>query len=262
MYTYPMNSRHLLAQKMNLFYRDIEPLREQTHNKKQRMRLQTDLEFQQNEIKRLNKKYNVEMFSLRVRGGKAYAAEQKIRELKKLLFKSKKTHKVSNSSKHFNPKKLIRKATANINNVRSQKYGYPSEAAEENAVKSEKFREIYHVYRLFKVKEDAERYACTDAKKDKTLRRRLREPLKVGKQVLALAERLKKKDVSKVHTYKPTTEKISFFNRKQIFMVRKIVKTSRDNYLYWISKEGDNRIIDKRFLRQELFALNDQFEAV
>ena len=198
------------------------------------------------------------MFSLRVRGGKAYAAEQKIRELKKLLFKSKKTHKASNSSKHFNPKKLIRKATANMNNVRSQKYGYPSKAVEENAVKSEKFREIYNVYRLFKVREHAERYACTDAKKDKTLRRRLREPLKVGKQVLALAERLKKKkDAPKVHTYKPTTEKISFFNRKQIFMVRKIVKTSRDNYLYWISKEGDNRIIDKRFLRQELFALND-----
>ena len=76
------------------------------------MRLQTDLGFQQNEIKRLNKKYNVEMFSLRVRGGKAYAAEQKIRELKKLLFKSKKTHKASNRSKHFNPKKLISKATA------------------------------------------------------------------------------------------------------------------------------------------------------
>ena len=85
---------------------------------------------------------------------------------------------------------------------------------------------------------------------------------RIGKRVLALAERLKKKDIPQVHMYKPTTEKISFFNREQIFMVRKIVKTSRDNYLHWISKEGNNRIIDKRFLRQELFALNDQFEAV
>ena len=49
------------------------------------MRLQTDLEFQQNEIKRLNEKYNVEMFSSWVRRGKAYAAEQKIRELKKFI---------------------------------------------------------------------------------------------------------------------------------------------------------------------------------
>ena len=46
------------------------------------MRLQTGLEFQQNEIKKLNKKYDVEMFSTRVRGGKAFAAEQKIRQKK------------------------------------------------------------------------------------------------------------------------------------------------------------------------------------
>ena len=42
-------------------------------------------------------------------------------------------------------------------------------------------------------------------------------------------------------------------------MVRKVVKTSKYNYLYWISKEDNDKIIDKRFLRQELLALNDQF---
>ena len=71
-------------------------------------------------------------------------------------------------------------------------------------------------------------------KKDKLLRRRLKEPLKVEERVLALAERLN-------------------------FEIRKVVKTSKDNYLYWISKEGDDKIIDKHFLRQELFVLNDQF---
>ena len=63
------------------------------------MRLQTDQEFQQNEIKKLNLKYNVEMFSSRVRGGKAFAAEQKIREFKKLLFKSRSLHKIINKIK-------------------------------------------------------------------------------------------------------------------------------------------------------------------
>ena len=33
------------------------------------------------------------MFSSRLRGGKAFVAEQKIREFKKLLFKSKRVHK-------------------------------------------------------------------------------------------------------------------------------------------------------------------------
>ena len=75
--------------------------------------------------------------------------------------------------------------------------------------------------------------------------------------MLALAERLKKKDAPS-NLYKSTTENISFFNREQVFVVRKIVKIP-SNYHYWISKEGDDKVLDKRFLRQKLFALNDQF---
>ena len=72
------------------------------------MRLQTDLEFQQNERKNLNKKYNVEMFSTRVRGGKAFAAEQKIREFKKLLLKIKVLYK-KKIKKKFKPNEIIKK---------------------------------------------------------------------------------------------------------------------------------------------------------
>ena len=62
--------------KLELFYQEIEPKRDQ----KQEMRLQTDLEFLQTEIKKLNEKYNVNMFSTKLRGGKAFSAEQKIKE--------------------------------------------------------------------------------------------------------------------------------------------------------------------------------------
>ena len=79
------------------------------------------------------------MFSSCMRGVKDYAAEQKIRGLKKLLFKSKKAHKATSTNARFNPKKLIRKATANMNNIQSRKYGYPPKVIEENAVRSEKF---------------------------------------------------------------------------------------------------------------------------
>ena len=82
--------------------------------------------------------------------------------------------------------------------------------------------------------------------------------LKVGERVLTLAERLKKKDAPK-HLYKSTTRNVSSFNCEQIFVVRKVIKTSKVNYLYWISKEDNYKIIDKRFLRLELFVLNDQF---
>ena len=54
-----------------------------------RMRLQKDLEFQQNKIKELNKKFDVEMFHIKLLGGKAFAVEQKIREFKKNLLRSK-----------------------------------------------------------------------------------------------------------------------------------------------------------------------------
>ena len=73
-YVYPMNNRSLLAKKLRLFYEDIK--RKRTG----KMRLQTDLEFKQNEIKKLNDKFNVYMFYTKIRGGKAFAAEQKIRE--------------------------------------------------------------------------------------------------------------------------------------------------------------------------------------
>ena len=101
-----MKNRHLLAQKMDFFYCNIQPKRQQIA-KNEKMRLQVDFEFQRNEIKRLNKKYNVEMSRSRMRGGKAFATEQKIREFKKLLLNSKKAHKATSTSTRFDPKKLI-----------------------------------------------------------------------------------------------------------------------------------------------------------
>ena len=78
-----MKYRKLLAKKLKLFYDEIE----QKRNGK--MILQTDLEFKQNAIKKLKKEFSIEMFHTKVRGGKAFAAEQKIRDFKKLLLISK-----------------------------------------------------------------------------------------------------------------------------------------------------------------------------
>ena len=65
------------------------------------MRLQADLEFKQNQIKKLNDEFNVDMFHSRVRGGKAFAAEQKIREFKRILLRSKPLEK--NRGKRIKP---------------------------------------------------------------------------------------------------------------------------------------------------------------
>ena len=61
---------------MKLFYDEVKEKR-----KGKRMRLQIDTEFQQVKIKSLNDENNIEMFTSSLRGGKAFAAEHKIREL-------------------------------------------------------------------------------------------------------------------------------------------------------------------------------------
>ena len=67
---------------MKLIYDEVTDKR-----KNKIMRLQVDNEFQQVKIKDLNDQNNVEMFTTSARGGKAFAAEQKIRELKTIISK-------------------------------------------------------------------------------------------------------------------------------------------------------------------------------
>ena len=118
------------------------------------------------------------------------------------------------------------------------------------------FKEVYDFYRLAKVTKAADRYARYNEKLDKKHKRKLREPLKIDEKVLVLAERIKKKDAPGV-LFKSTTENIPFFNKKEIFRIKKR-NLVNNVYNYWIKKEN-NQNIDKRFLREELFALEKNF---
>ena len=87
-------------------------------------------------------------------------------------------------------------------------------------------------------------------------KRTLWSPLNLDKKVLVLTERVKKKDAPG-NLYKVSTENMPFFNRNRIFTRYKRVKLNNGTYLYWV--EDDGKIINGIFLRQELFALNNQF---
>ena len=250
-YIYTMRKKSNLVNKLETFYKEIEPKR----NKNEKMRLQTDQEFQQNEIKKINLKYNVEMFSSRIRGGKAFAAEQKIRELKKILFKTKNVYRMS--KKKINSKKIIEKAIENMNKTNPEKYGLPPEVIEKRTLSNNVFKEIYDFYRMVKVSKGVNRYERYNAKIDEKQKRKLRESLEINEKVLILAERIKKKDAPGF-LFKSTTQNIPFFNKKEIFTIRKYNLV--DNiYNYWIKKEN-NQNIDKRFIREELFALENNFK--
>ena len=249
-YTYPMKKRNFLSRKLELFYNEV-----QNKRKNKRTRLQTDLEFNQNEIKMLNKKHNIEMFHTRVRGGKAFAAEQKIREFKKLLLKMKNI--IRSDKKRLKPNDVIKKVTYNMNNTRSQKYQIEPEIVEQKSLKSVNFKDEYDFHRLNKVGKEIDRQNRYNKKKDDNNPRKLRDPLQIGEKVLVLSERLKKKDAPG-RLFKPTTQNKSYFNNK-IFIIKKRIQIPSNEWYYWIAEENSNKINSFRYVRQELYALDEQW---
>ena len=197
------------------------------------------------------------MFSTKVRGGKAFAAEQKIREFKKLLLKMKDLYK--KSKKGIKPNEIIRKVTANMNKTKTQKYDVEPEKIEKNSLEDDSFREKFDFYRLQKVGKDIARGKRYDVKKDIKRPRQLREPLNIGEKVLVLAERLKKKDVPG-KLYKSTTQKKTFLNKNKIFIIKKRVQTTSNDWYYWLAEENSEITNKFRYIRQELYALNGQWK--
>ena len=187
------------------------------------MRLQTDLEFKQNQIKKLNNEFNVEMFHTKGRGGKAFAAELKIREFKKFLLRSKQFEK--SRKNRIEPNDLIKKAAQNMNETILTKYQLAPETIEKrrlNPNDGKYFQEIFDFMRIRKIENNQMRndkyYQKTDRRK-----RTLRSPLNLEEKVLVLAERLKKKDAPG-NPYKASTENMPCFNRNIIFIIYKRAK--------------------------------------
>ena len=77
-----MKSWSLLKRKLEQLQKDLEPKNKTLDTA---MRIQTDQDFSQNEIKKLDKIYNIDKINTATREDKEFAAEQKIREFKKML---------------------------------------------------------------------------------------------------------------------------------------------------------------------------------
>ena len=144
-----------------------------------------------------------------------------------------------------------------MNKTVSLKYGLPPEVIEKSLDPDNRryFREVYDFTRLKKVEDNQLRNQKYDQKIDRR-KRTLRSLLHLDEKVLVLAERLKKKDAPG-KTFKSTTDNIPYFNRKRIFTIYKRAKLNNGSYLYWIEEDGQK--VKHRFLKQELFALNNQF---
>ena len=147
---------------MKIFYDEVRSKR-----KGKRIRLQVDNEFQQVEIKDLNDENNVEMFTSSVRGGKVFAAAQKIRELKTRI------SKLNAQKLKISPAKIVQNSTLNMNLMKSVKYGLSPD---------------FNMHRIEKTNKLHRRLDRYDVMKYSAKRKKLRDKLFVGGKVLVLAE--------------------------------------------------------------------------
>ena len=145
-----------------------------------------------------------------------------------------------------------------MNETISTKYGFAPETIEKRSLDQKEgpyLNEIYDFVRLRKV----EKNEIRNAKYNQKLKgeKNFEKPIKFIRKVFALAERLKNKDApSKL--FKASTENMPFLNGNRIFTIYERTKLNNGNYLYWVEKDGKK--INGRFLRQELFVINNQFE--
>ena len=219
-YVYLMRSRKQILQKMKLFYDEVRSKRK----KGKCMRLQVDNEFQQVNIKSLNNENNVEMFTSSVRGGKAFTAEQNIRELKDRV------SKLNAQKLKIAPIKIVQNSTLNMNLMKSIKYGLSPEEIESQSLKSERFRILFNTHRTEKTQKLRARRDRYDRKCYMAKRKKLRENLIIGEKVLVLAERIRKKDAPGKF-YKQSVQNISYFNKQRTFMIRR--KQSIDGITFY-----------------------------
>ena len=124
-------NRSMIPLKLEKFYKEVA---DKIKNKKRR--LQSDVEFKQKKIVDLNKKYNVEMFSTAVRDGKAFAAGQKLRELKKRISKLLVLQRNS-KTKLKSSNLIIQKAVENMNSLPTAKYGVEPDKIEKRSLESD-----------------------------------------------------------------------------------------------------------------------------
>ena len=148
---YVFNEKEFIKKNKELFYQYIIKKR----NPNEKMRIQTDQELQQNEIKELDLKCNIKIFSTKFCGGKAFAAEQIICDFWKNTFwkqkywKEKKNIELRKNEK-VNPKEPIKKARSSLNYWEvicvSKKYDFPLEGINYKSTNNSNFSEILKIF--------------------------------------------------------------------------------------------------------------------
>ena len=124
-------------------------------------------------------------------------------------------------------------------------------------MESEAYRDWFNTRRLHIVSKAHARYERYEKSKYLRKKKKLREPLEIGEDVLLLFSRTKKKsDPGKF--YKSTVDNNSFFDKNAIFTI-----TNRQNVdnktFYCIKKKKTNKKVLFCVIREELYTLTGNF---
>ena len=216
-YFYPMRSRKQIHKKLEQFYIDVKNKRKNRHT-----RLQVDNEFQQVGVKDLNDKFNLTMFTTCLRGRKAFAAEQKIRELKSGISK---LRAISDKQKVKIPAvTIIKQSAENTNNVKSvySVYSISPNIIEEKSLSSQRFRALFNFKRIEKSKNVSDRLEKYSRKKYAAKKKKICNSLEIGEKVFVLVERIKKNQ--HLENFIETVQDIPYFNKKNSVYNKKKAK--------------------------------------
>ena len=97
----------------------------------------------------------------------------------------------------------------------------------------------------------------TTQKKYSAKRRELQKNVNVVDRVLVLAEGIKKK-LAPAKVCKQSVQNIACFNKEQVFSIRTKQKVDKITY-NWLKNVKNNKFLTKRFQRNKLFALKNNF---
>ena len=157
---------------------------------------------------------NVEMFTTSVSGGKAFAAEQIIREPKTRI------SKLNAQKLKISPIKIILNSAINMNNVPSEKYGLTPEEIEKKSISNERFRTFFNMHQIERAKLIHDRLNSFDKKKYDRKKKKLRENLNINKNVWFWQRELEKNQVWESF-YKQSVQNISYFTRKNFSLEKR-----------------------------------------
>ena len=186
------------------------------------MLLQVDNEFQEVRKKYLNDEKNVERFTSSVKGGKAFAAEQKKRELKIRIAK------LNALKMKVTSAKIITTSSEIINTVLNEKYWLSPDEIEKKSLSSKRFRTLFNFHRIEWTNNlhDRQKNYTTDwigTIRKNSKRNKEKKKKAARKKVLVLVERIQKKSAPRKF-YKQSVQNIAYFNKEQTYVTKNKTK--------------------------------------